>query len=252
MIRRVVLAPTLALCLFMASWGTSPASVGVSGGVKIGGGTTELTDLPLRSCPPADSTCSSTELGSGTGVIAGVFATFRISGLLAFQAEGLYAQKGAKDLVAHYLEFPMLARLDVSLGGLGLYAIGGPSFAFLQNCGDCNGYVWWLEDGEASLIPKDYLTDSNVDPNDPRIIVDGLNLKSTSIEAVLGAGVSISLAGGAIGVEGRYQRSLGDLNAHTNPALTDIAFKSEGISVLVSYSRRFGGDDQADGETEEP
>jgi len=182
-------AAVLILCLFMGPWGAYPAFAKVSGGLKLGRITSELPDLTNA---------------SRTGVIAGIFGTFRISGLLAFQPEGLYAQKGAKDLLIHYLEFPMLARLDLSLGGLGLYAVGGPSFAFRQSQGD-------------------------------------LKLDTSSIETVLGAGIGFSLGRGTIGLESRYQRSLGNLNAHTDPALADRTYKNKGFSVFLSYSWSYGG-----------
>jgi len=228
MILRAFVVGILTFGLCISLWVASSNGAEISGGLKLGGGTTELSDVPLD---------------SGTGVIAGLFATIRINSLLAFQAEGLYAQRGAKDLVIHYLEFPLLARLDLSLGGLGVYALGGVSLAFLQNCTDCNQYVWWLEDDELSLVPADSLRINNVPPEDDRIVTQGLKLDSTSMEGVLGAGLGVGLGGGTIGLEGRYQTSLGDLNAHTNPVLTDLSIKNEGIAVLLSYSWRFGGED---------
>jgi hypothetical protein len=197
-------------CVLIATMLTPVAlSAEINSGIKVGGSSTELGGLPLD---------------SRTGISAGVFGVYdwtRFLGLdLGIQVEGLYSQKGATDLLIHYLEFPFLARINVPIGGLGIHILAGPVFAFQQNCSDCE-------------IP----------------------LKTPDIEGMLGAGIDLGVGSSVFTVEARYAKSLSNINDSTSPPTDVLELKNQGFGLTVGYSRRFGGPEESGSEepdTESP
>jgi hypothetical protein len=97
----------------------SPRSAAAQGfGVKIG---------PIFT----DFQSAKDDFKGNTGVQAGVFFGGNREGILGVQGELLYAKKGAENVDLHYLEIPILARLNIgtrSRNGIGVYALGGPAF----------------------------------------------------------------------------------------------------------------------------
>lgn len=187
-------------------------SAEINSGFKIGGGSSELTGIPV----PDDTTGAS--LDSRTVFSAGIFGVLdwtRFLGLdLGIQLEGLYAQKGAEDILVHYLEFPVLARVNVPIGGLGIHVLAGPVFAFQQNCSGCE-------------VP----------------------LKTVDIEAMLGAGIDIGVGSSTFTVEARYAKSLSDINDSTSPPSDAYEIKNQSFGLTLGFSRLFGGSEESDSDS---
>ena len=119
--------PTICIAAVITLLSTTPLLAQVPGlGVKGG--------VSLASQPTTDEEGDDAGLKSFTGIVAGVFATFRIASWLDLQPEALYAMKGARfdeDGVTatsqvDYFEVPVLARFSRRGGRIGYYAAGGP------------------------------------------------------------------------------------------------------------------------------
>jgi hypothetical protein len=108
---------------------TLSAGQSVTGGAKAG---VIFADVPNF----GDVMESSTAMR--TGLVAGGFLTWGISGGFAVQPEVLYAQKGMKldepgvsaSVELSYLDVPVLARYTFGKGSTRGYVFGGPSFNF--------------------------------------------------------------------------------------------------------------------------
>jgi len=119
----------LALGLVVFLMPTSSAAQSVTGGAKAG---VVFADVPNF----GDLSESSTSMR--TGLIAGGFLTWGISGGFAIQPEALYTQKGVKldepgasaSVEVSYLDVPVLARYTFGKGATRGYVFGGPSFNF--------------------------------------------------------------------------------------------------------------------------
>ena len=86
----------------------------------------------------------STETSSKAGVVLGGFVIFPIMDRLSFQPELAFVMKGVKlnegsegTLTAslRYLEFPILARYEATVGGHTAYLVVGPTFAVKAGTG---------------------------------------------------------------------------------------------------------------------
>lgn len=74
------------------------------------------------------------DFGNNTGFEGGLFFGGNRRGAVGIQGEVLYAKKGSEDVDLHYLEIPLLLRINIgshSLNGFSVYGIGGP-FADIQ------------------------------------------------------------------------------------------------------------------------
>ena len=171
--------------------------VGVKGGVNV-------ADVDLSADgdgPPFDSRI---------GLVAGGFVRMPIASWLAVQAEGLYAEKGARieesgvtaKLILNYVEVPVLAR--VRLGRV-FYATAGPSMAFLV---------------QAKVRTRFSGATEDIDVSD--------EVQSFDFGLAMGGGVEL----GRLIVDGRYTLGLRDTDKDTTDATTT---KNRTISFTAGF-----------------
>jgi hypothetical protein len=127
-----------------------------------------------------------------TGVVAGVFYNRSLGGPLAYQVEVLYAGRGTEfedgssfDLT--YLELPVLLKASVPVGLLRPGVFGGVGLAVKVHCS--------VEDGTSESCDD----------------VEGLDVKSTDWNAVVGADLQLGLAGLSVWGDARYYVGLSDV-----------------------------------------
>jgi opacity protein-like surface antigen len=129
------------------------------------------------------------DLEGQTGWAAGIGMGFKFGGILAFQPELLWVQKGAQSgdasLKVNYAEIPLLLRVDIPLVAVVPYVIGG-GYVDFRLSSDCSGVENCLDQIE--------------EPS------------STDYGAVLGAGLRL---GGTTGLslEVRYDLGLKNIEA---------------------------------------
>lgn len=128
-----------------------------------------------------------------TGVVAGVFYNRSLGGFLAYQVEVLYAGRGTAfedgssfDLA--YVEIPALLKVSVPVGLLRPGVFGGVALAVKVDCRVD-------EDGTSTKCDD----------------VDGLDVKGTDWNAVVGGDVQLGLAGLSVWGDARYYMGLSDI-----------------------------------------
>ena len=144
------------------------------------------------------------------GLVAGGFVRMPVASWLAVQAEGLYAEKGARveesgvdaKLILNYLEVPVLAR--VPLGRL-FYVTGGPSMAFLL---------------QAKVRTRFSGATEDIDISD--------DVQSFDFGLAMGGGVEL----GRLIIDGRYTLGLRDADKDTTDATTT---KNRTISFTAGF-----------------
>jgi hypothetical protein len=178
--------------LIVALTSSTSAWAQVGGGIKVGVNLATLSGFN-------DPTTS-----QRVGVVGGVFLTFGLAPMVAFEPEVLFSMQGSKlhfatsgtivssDVTAKldYVQVPLLLRIGNSgKAGASLYAVAGPTFGFLAS--------------------HEGITDE---------------LKSTDTGVVVGAGVTLS----RLLLEGRYTFGLTDLNKGGT-----TAYKNRVLSLLA-------------------
>lgn len=166
------------------------------------------------------------DLSNRTGISIGAFLETPISGMLSFQPEVNYAQKGAKDsdegfevsLKIDYIEVPLLVKFDLpTSGSISPHVLVGPALGFKAGCkigGEQGG------------------TDVDVDCSE-----DDIDLKSFDFGAIVGAGVGFPAGPGEARIGARYNFGLLDVeNSSEGEGVTNRAF-----SLLVGFSFPMGG-----------
>lgn len=198
------------LALLFALIGTpsyGQGAFGVTGGLN-------TSKIVASDCRADQEPCS---LDSQAGFTGGVFVTIApASPMYAIEPELLFATKGGKDTEGgkgrnniNYLEVPVLARVNVSVGNAKPFVVVGPSFGFRLSAKDSDG-------------------------ND---IKD--DLKALDLEIVFGGGLEIT---NMIGVEARFQQSLADQLTDTGRRNFGVSnqpynkFYNRAISILVDIS----------------
>ena len=153
---------------------------------------------------------ASPSLDPRIGLVAGGFVRMPINAWLALQAEGLYAEKGARfedsgidaKLILNYVEVPVLAR--VRLARL-FYATAGPSMAFLLQAKARTRFSGSTED---------------VDISD--------EVQSFDFGLAMGGGVEL----GRLIIDGRYTLGLRDTDKDTTDTST---MKNRTISITAGF-----------------
>jgi opacity protein-like surface antigen len=202
-----VVAASIAIPTFASAQSTAAPRIGVIGGVnlaKVGGDDVDRA-------------------GTRTGLLAGVSFTKPLSGALSLELNGLFSQKGAKDLEdgtdaalkLNYLEVPILLRYDVkTTGGVHPHFSGGVSFGYQTGCkisaseGGVSGEV------SCSLFEGE----------------DGTDVKKFDVGLVAGAGLNFSLANNRLLTVGaRYNYGLSDL-------FEDASVQNRAIQLYAGFS----------------
>ena len=153
---------------------------------------------------------ASPSLDPRIGLVAGGFVRMPINAWLALQAEGLYAEKGARfedsgidaKLILNYVEVPVLAR--VRLARL-FYATAGPSMAFLLQAKARTRFSGATED---------------IDISD--------EVQSFDFGLAMGGGVEL----GRLIIDGRYTLGLRDADKDTTDTST---MKNRTISFTAGF-----------------
>lgn len=127
-----------------------------------------------------------------TGVVAGVFYNRSLGGPLGYQVEVLYAGRGTDfedgssfDLA--YVEIPALLKVSVPVGMLRPGLFGGVALAVKVDC--------QVDDGTSTKCDD----------------VEGLDVKSTDWNAVVGGDLQLGLAGLSIWGDARYYVGLSNI-----------------------------------------
>lgn len=127
-----------------------------------------------------------------TGVVAGVFYNRSLGGPLGYQIEVLYAGRGTDfedgssfDLA--YVEIPALLKVSVPVGMLRPGLFGGVALAVKVDC--------QVDDGTSTKCDD----------------VEGLDVKSTDWNAVVGGDLQLGLAGLSIWGDARYYVGLSNI-----------------------------------------
>ncbi|QJR36675.1 porin family protein [Gemmatimonas groenlandica] len=202
-----VLAAGIAIPAFASAQSTAAPRIGVIGGVnlaKVGGDDVD-------------------EAGTRTGLLAGVSLTKPLSGAFSLELNGLFSQKGAKDLEEgtnaalklNYLEVPILLRYDVkTTGGVHPHFSGGVSLGYQTGCkisasdGGVSGEV------SCSLLEGE----------------DGTDVKKFDVGLVAGAGLNFALANNRMFTVGaRYNYGLSDL-------FEDASVQNRAIQLYAGFS----------------
>lgn len=142
--------------------------------------------------------------GSRTGLTAGVFATFHVAKGFGIEPELLFSQKGAHEtfdggdvtLKLDYVEIPVLARFDVSTGGMVRpFFLAGPTASFQVSCN--------AEESDGSSSMSASCDDINNESG-------GFSKKSFDVGATAGAGVTFPAGAMKLSVGVRYTHGLID------------------------------------------
>lgn len=175
-----------------------PAVFGIKGGAN-------RATVSFDPEPPADV------LDQRTGFVGGLFVVVPVAGLIGFQGEALFSQKGtsedggAGDLALDYLEVPLLLRVGrVSLGRPAFHAFGGPSLGLKLR---------------ARATSETF--DGETEEEDIAEDVEGFDFGM-----VAGAGVDI----GRFTVDGRYTWGLRRVNS---VAADEVTFRNRVFSIMA-------------------
>lgn len=127
-----------------------------------------------------------------TGIVAGVFYNRSLGGPLAYQVEVLYASRGTdfedgSSLDLAYVEIPALLKVSVPVGMLRPGVFGGVALALKVDCK--------VDDGTSESCDD----------------VEGLDVKSTDFNAVVGGDLQLGLAGLSVWGDARYYVGLSDV-----------------------------------------
>jgi hypothetical protein len=152
---------------------------------------------------------ANSDFDNNSGWAAGIFFGGNRDGVVGVQGEVLYAKKGAKEgqssVDLHYLEIPILARLNLGSSnrntGALLYAIGGPVFDVR------------LKAEQDSFNVKD-------------------NYESTDVGVIAGAGVEIS----RFLIEARYNWGLRNILKSGGGANTELKNRSFAILAGLRFN----------------
>jgi hypothetical protein len=127
-----------------------------------------------------------------TGIVAGVFYNRSLGGPLGYQVEVLYASRGTDfedgssfDLA--YVEIPALLKVSVPVGMVRPGVFGGVALALKVDCK--------IDDGTSESCDD----------------VEGLDVKSTDFNAVVGGDLQLGLAGLSVWGDARYYVGLSDV-----------------------------------------
>jgi hypothetical protein len=127
-----------------------------------------------------------------TGIVAGVFYNRSLGGPLGYQVEVLYASRGTDfedgssfDLA--YVEIPALLKVSVPVGMVRPGVFGGVALALKVDCK--------VDDGTSESCDD----------------VEGLDVKSTDFNAVVGGDLQLGLAGLSVWGDARYYVGLSDV-----------------------------------------
>jgi outer membrane protein with beta-barrel domain len=191
-LRWFTLLPLLVLALPVSLLAQGEA--GIKGGVSFG-------DISNKGLLPGN-------LDNRTGFAAGLYVGYR-TGILGFDIEGLYAQRGAEsDSVTanapsklDYIDVPVYAKILIPIELIQPYIYAGPQVSFEVRCRTANG-----QECPAGHEKHDY----------------GM---------VFGAGIGF----GGLGLEGRYVYGLKDLNLSTITSAE--SYETRSFLILLRIGR---------------
>ncbi|HXY32251.1 MAG TPA: porin family protein [Gemmatimonadaceae bacterium] len=211
MSKRFIGAPLVALALLASS--ANAQHVGTSFGILVGGNFSDLKGNDVVSA----------NIGTRTGLVAGVSLNVHLVGGWGLEPEILYSQQGASinssnvsaegTIAFDYIQVPLLARWTIPLHGkVRPFVVGGPSFGYQIGCSlEASG-----QGGSASES-----CDS----------IEGYERYRFDVSGVAGAGVAFAVGHQAFTVQGRYNYGFQDVQDGSDA-------KNRGFSLLGGFEFR--------------